>query len=101
MIQEAEEVFLTTLDDLEKEAKKQDIEIVNRQIFKDNPRAVVKNLKLQDARVVVGRHRRSYFFLSCDWSVITNPRLSLVKSGSVVINVLRSILCKNSSQSFV
>lgn len=61
MIQEAEEVFLTTLDDLEKEAKKQDIEIVNRQIFKDNPRAVVKNLKLQDARVVVGRHRRELF----------------------------------------
>ena len=54
VIQEAEEVFLTTLDDLEKETKKQDIEIVNRQIFKDNPRAVVKNLKLQDARVVVG-----------------------------------------------
>ena len=54
VIQEAEEVFLTTLDDLEKETKKQDIEIVNRQIFKDNPEAVVKNLKLQDARVVVG-----------------------------------------------
>ena len=39
---------------MEKETKKQDIEIVNRQIFKDNPEAVVKNLKLQDARVVVG-----------------------------------------------
>ena len=54
VIQEAEEVFLTTLDDLEKEAKKKDITIVNRQIFKDNPAAVVRNLKLQDARIVVG-----------------------------------------------
>jgi len=54
VIQEAEEVFVTTLDDLEKEAKKQDIEIVNRQIFKDNPEAVVRNLKHQDARIIVG-----------------------------------------------
>ena len=54
VIQEAEEVFLTTLDDLEKEAKKKDITIVNRQIFKDNPAAVVRNLKLQDARIIVG-----------------------------------------------
>jgi len=54
VIQEAEEVFVTTLDDLEKEAKKQNIEIVNREIFKDNPEAVVKNLKEQDARIVVG-----------------------------------------------
>ena len=54
VIQEAEEVFLTTLDDLEKEAKKKDITIVNRQIFKDNPAAVVGNLKLQDARIIVG-----------------------------------------------
>jgi len=54
VIQEAEEVFVTTLDDLEKEAKKQDIEIVNRQIFKDNPEAVVRNLKLQDSRIIVG-----------------------------------------------
>jgi gamma-aminobutyric acid type B receptor len=54
VIQEAEEVFVTTLDDLEKEAKKQNIKIVNRQIFKDNPEAVVRNLKHQDARIIVG-----------------------------------------------
>eukprot|EP00090_Calanus_glacialis_P036355 TRINITY_DN6204_c0_g1_i1.p1 TRINITY_DN6204_c0_g1~~TRINITY_DN6204_c0_g1_i1.p1 ORF type:complete len:896 (-),score=194.35 TRINITY_DN6204_c0_g1_i1:234-2846(-) len=54
VIQEAEEVFVTTLDDLEKEAKKENIEIVNRQIFKDNPEAVVRNLKHQDARIIVG-----------------------------------------------
>jgi len=54
VIQEAEEVFVTTLDDLEQEAKAQGIEIVNRQIFKDNPEAVVRNLKDQDARIMVG-----------------------------------------------
>ena len=54
VIQEAEEVFVTTLDDLEQEAKAQGIEIVNRQIFKDNPEAVVRNLKDQDARIIVG-----------------------------------------------
>ena len=54
VIQEAEEGFVTTLDDLEQEAKAQGIEIVNRQIFKDNPEAVVRNLKDQDARIIVG-----------------------------------------------
>ena len=54
VIQEAEEVFVTTLDDLETAAKAEGIEIVNRQIFKDNPEAVVRNLKDQDARVIVG-----------------------------------------------
>merc|ERR1712223_1575020 len=54
ILQEAEEVFSTTLDDLEQEAKAQGIEIVNRQIFKDNPEAVVRNLKDQDARIIVG-----------------------------------------------
>ena len=53
---------MTTLDDLEQEAKQsrpseecpEGIAIVNRQIFKDNPEAVVRNLKDQDARVMVG-----------------------------------------------
>lgn len=47
-------MFVTTLDDLEQEAKKKNIVIVNRQIFKDNPQAVVRNLRDQDARIIVG-----------------------------------------------
>jgi len=54
VIQEAEEVFATTLDDLEREAKAQNIEILNRQIFKEDPSAAVANLKRQDARIIVG-----------------------------------------------
>jgi hypothetical protein len=45
--QEAEEVFVTTLDDLERHAKTENIEIFNRQIFKDDPSAAVTNLKRQ------------------------------------------------------
>ena len=44
---EAEEVFVTTLDDLERHAKTENIEIFNRQIFKDDPSAAVTNLKRQ------------------------------------------------------
>ncbi len=47
LFQEAEEVFATTLDDLEREAKAQNIEIFNRQLFKDDPSAAVANLKRQ------------------------------------------------------
>ena len=47
VLQEAEEVFATTLDDLEQIAKAENIEIFNRQIFKDDPSAAVQNLKRQ------------------------------------------------------
>jgi hypothetical protein len=47
ILQEAEEVFVTTLDDLERQAKTENIEIFNRQIFKDDPSAAVANLKRQ------------------------------------------------------
>ena len=47
LLQEAEEVFATTLDDLEREAKDKNIEIFNRQIFKDDPSAAVASLKRQ------------------------------------------------------
>ena len=40
-------MFATTLDDLEREAKAQNIEILNRQIFKEDPSAAVANLKRQ------------------------------------------------------
>ena len=43
VIQEAEEVFVTTLDDLEKEAKRQGVEIVNRQIFKAELGGIIKH----------------------------------------------------------
>ena len=46
-IQEAEEVFATTMDDLEQLAKEENIEIFNRQIFKDDPKAAIQNLKRQ------------------------------------------------------
>ena len=40
-------MFVTTLDDLERLAKTENIEIFNRQIFKDDPSAAVANLKRQ------------------------------------------------------
>ena len=45
-IQEAKEVFTSTMDDLEKEAKNFDIEILVRQTFTDDPTDAVKNLKV-------------------------------------------------------
>jgi len=54
VIQEAEEVFATTMDDLEQLAKEENIEIFNRQIFKDDPKAAIQNLKRQDSRIIVG-----------------------------------------------
>jgi hypothetical protein len=41
-----QEVFTSTVDDLEKEAKKNDIEILVRQTFTDDPIDAVKNLKV-------------------------------------------------------
>lgn len=54
IIQEAEEVFSTTLDDLEARCKNAGINIDIRQSFLRNPDAAVANLKRQDARVIVG-----------------------------------------------
>jgi hypothetical protein len=50
-------VFVTTLDDLERHAKTENIEIFNRQIFKDDPSAAVTNLKRQ---VKLWRGRGAY-----------------------------------------
>jgi len=54
ILQEAEEVFSTTLDDLEARTKLADITISTRQIFTKSPSAAVANLKRQDARIIVG-----------------------------------------------
>lgn len=45
-IQNNKEVFTSTVDDLEKEAKKFNIEISVRQTFTDDPTDAVKNLKV-------------------------------------------------------
>ena len=52
-MKEAEEVFATTLDNLEQQAKAENIEIFNRQIFKDDPSAAIQNLKRQVVKVVI------------------------------------------------
>ncbi|KAL7645032.1 UNVERIFIED_CONTAM: hypothetical protein RMT77_003402 [Armadillidium vulgare] len=54
ILQQAEEVFISTVEDLEIECKKADIEVVTRQSFLNNPTDAVRNLKRQDARIVVG-----------------------------------------------
>lgn len=53
-LQNDKELFTSTIDNLEKEAKKFDIEILVRQTFTDDPIDAVKNLKKQDARIIVG-----------------------------------------------
>ena len=52
-MKEAEEVFATTLDNLEQQAKAENIEIFNRQIFKDDPSAAIQNLKRQVVIIVI------------------------------------------------
>ncbi|CAL8371586.1 unnamed protein product, partial [Boreogadus saida] len=53
-IQQTTEVFTSTLDDLEERVKEAGIEITVRQSFLTDPAVAVKNLKRQDARIIVG-----------------------------------------------
>lgn len=53
-IQQSEEVFLTTVKDLEERARKADIKIVVKQDFMSNAATAVKNLKRHDPRIIVG-----------------------------------------------
>ncbi|CAB1350526.1 unnamed protein product [Coregonus sp. 'balchen'] len=53
-IQQTTEVFTSTLDDLETRTKEAGIEISVRQSFLTDPAPAVKNLKRQDARIIVG-----------------------------------------------
>ncbi|XP_064213785.1 gamma-aminobutyric acid type B receptor subunit 1 isoform X3 [Tribolium castaneum] len=54
ILQQAEEVFISTVEDLETRCMEANIEIVTRQSFLSDPTDAVKNLKRQDARVIVG-----------------------------------------------
>uniref|UniRef100_A0A8D8WDP6 Gamma-aminobutyric acid type B receptor subunit 1 n=1 Tax=Cacopsylla melanoneura TaxID=428564 RepID=A0A8D8WDP6_9HEMI len=54
ILQQAEEVFISTVEDLEIRCKEAGIEIVTRQSFLSDPTDAVRNLKRQDARIIVG-----------------------------------------------
>ncbi|XP_025836019.1 gamma-aminobutyric acid type B receptor subunit 1 isoform X2 [Agrilus planipennis] len=54
ILQEAEEVFISTVEDLETRCKEAGIEIVTRQSFLSDPADAVRNLRRQDARIIVG-----------------------------------------------
>ncbi|GAB6027475.1 Gamma-aminobutyric acid type B receptor subunit 1 [Chamberlinius hualienensis] len=56
ILQQAEEVFISTVEDLENRCKeaKNPIEIVTRQSFLTKPADAVRNLRRQDARIIVG-----------------------------------------------
>ncbi|CAG0886915.1 unnamed protein product [Darwinula stevensoni] len=54
IIQEAEEVFVSTVDDLEVKCSEAGIEILTRQSFVTDPTDAVLNLKRQDARIIIG-----------------------------------------------
>ncbi|XP_065346154.1 gamma-aminobutyric acid type B receptor subunit 1 isoform X2 [Cloeon dipterum] len=54
ILQQAEEVFISTVEDLEARCKEAGIEIVTRQSFLSDPTDAVRNLRRQDARVIVG-----------------------------------------------
>ncbi|XP_064408032.1 gamma-aminobutyric acid type B receptor subunit 1 [Latimeria chalumnae] len=53
-IQQTTEVFTSTLDDLEERVKEAGIELSVRQSYLSDPTVAVKNLKRQDARIIVG-----------------------------------------------
>ncbi|CAH1786256.1 unnamed protein product [Owenia fusiformis] len=53
-IVQTEEVWTSTMNDLESQVKDHGIEIVVRQSFSMDPSHPVKNLKRQDARIIVG-----------------------------------------------
>ncbi|XP_055710586.1 gamma-aminobutyric acid type B receptor subunit 1 isoform X1 [Phlebotomus papatasi] len=54
ILQQAEEVFISTVEDLENRCKEAGIEIVTRQSFLSDPTDAVRNLRRQDARIIVG-----------------------------------------------
>ncbi|XP_073987605.1 gamma-aminobutyric acid type B receptor subunit 1 isoform X2 [Rhodnius prolixus] len=54
ILQQAEEVFISTVEDLEARCKESGIEIMTRQSFLSDPSDAVRNLKRQDARIIVG-----------------------------------------------
>ncbi|KAL1138797.1 hypothetical protein AAG570_008859, partial [Ranatra chinensis] len=54
ILQQAEEVFISTVEDLEARCKESSIEIVTRQSFLSDPSDAVRNLRRQDARIIVG-----------------------------------------------
>ncbi|XP_015601809.1 gamma-aminobutyric acid type B receptor subunit 1 isoform X2 [Cephus cinctus] len=54
ILQQAEEVFISTVEDLEARCKEAGIEIVTRQSFLSDPSDAVRNLRRQDARIIVG-----------------------------------------------
>ncbi|XP_046398268.1 gamma-aminobutyric acid type B receptor subunit 1 isoform X3 [Ischnura elegans] len=54
ILQQAEEVFISTVEDLEARCKRSGIEIITRQSFLSDPTDAVRNLRRQDARVIVG-----------------------------------------------
>ncbi|ERL95216.1 hypothetical protein D910_12483, partial [Dendroctonus ponderosae] len=54
ILQQAEEVFISTVEDLEARCSEAAIEIVTRQSFLSDPSDAVRNLRRQDARVIVG-----------------------------------------------
>ncbi|KAL5289011.1 GABBR1 family protein [Megaselia abdita] len=54
ILQQAEEVFISTVEDLENRCSEEGIEIVTRQSFLSDPSDAVRNLRRQDARIIVG-----------------------------------------------
>lgn len=47
-------MFISTVEDLEERCKEAGIEIITRQSFLSDPADAVRNLRRQDARVIVG-----------------------------------------------
>ncbi|CAG0916449.1 unnamed protein product [Notodromas monacha] len=54
ILQQAEEVFISTVEDLVAKCSEAGIEVVTRQSFLTDPTDAIKNLVRQDARIIVG-----------------------------------------------
>ncbi|XP_038063944.1 gamma-aminobutyric acid type B receptor subunit 1-like [Patiria miniata] len=53
-LQETQEVFTSTIEDLEKRVKDAGMEIFSRQSFLTEPDNAIQNLKREDARIIIG-----------------------------------------------
>jgi gamma-aminobutyric acid type B receptor len=90
ILQQAEEVFISTVEDLENRAKEAGIEIVTRQSFLSDPTDAVRNLRRQDARTC--GHPIGFFFVS----VLLNLLFSLpgIIVGLFYVVAARRVLCE-------
>ncbi|XP_020282338.1 gamma-aminobutyric acid type B receptor subunit 1 isoform X6 [Pseudomyrmex gracilis] len=90
ILQQAEEVFISTVEDLEARCKEAGIEIVTRQSFLSDPTDAVKNLRRQDARIIVGWYEDDWFEINLEKENIpcTKEQMRMAAEGHLTTEAL-------------